>query len=120
MNLNHSSVSLSWQPPFSYPWNFGIASLAFLPYNDQRRMLRLSRAFHAVALRYTFSSIRIYMEARAHHLYAEMFSCDLDELERQSALELRLLYRSWQLLQRISYDPTFAALVKEMAVVMQD
>ena len=76
----------------------------------QRVVLSVCRSLHDIALRFLFSSIKVYF-------FTENLARDLtNNTERYEILEA-LATRSYELLERCCMDPTFASIVRDLTVV---
>lgn len=75
----------------------------YLPASEQLKLLHVSRLFHDIALRFVFSTVRIHLAG------SDWEMTDADDIQR-------LMHRSWDILQRIIWDPGFAKVVKTLSV----
>ncbi|KAJ7287129.1 hypothetical protein C8J57DRAFT_1048758 [Mycena rebaudengoi] len=83
-----------------------------LPPSQRRRMLRVSRILHDIALRFVFRVVKIYF------MHGEpgfvMLNTENERYVRETADYL--LHRSWEILHRIISEPCFASVVKVLSV----
>ncbi|KAH6914011.1 hypothetical protein BKA70DRAFT_1260171 [Coprinopsis sp. MPI-PUGE-AT-0042] len=87
--------------------------LHFVPLFEQGKLLQVSRLFHDIAVPLVFSAIKIYFIG-GDGAYA-FLSTTHDEFKEE--ITSKLMIQSYQLLRRITTDPSFAWIVKSVTVI---
>lgn len=88
--------------------------IQYLRYSHQMPFLHVSRAFHAITIRFVFSAIRIYFVGKES---AEFLATSHGPpLPAAEVLEQNM-QRSWEILQYIKDNPEFASVVRTVSVV---
>ena len=90
----------------------------FLPREDQKTILFVSKPLHDYALSLLFSRVTICLGLwRLYGLVPNPFHQDMDEEEESEQGQLERQHNiAWEILRRISRDPQFARIVKVMSV----
>ncbi|KAF9464969.1 hypothetical protein BDZ94DRAFT_1254974 [Collybia nuda] len=88
--------------------------IQFLQYSHQIPFLHVSRSFHAIAVRFVFASIRIYLVGKES---SEFFAMSYGPPLPSDEILERSMQRSWEILQHIKDNPEFASVVKTIIVV---
>jgi len=84
-----------------------------VPRVEQTKLLGVCRAFHDIALELVFQAIKIYFVGGS--AAGKMLNSDSEEFVNE--ITQKLMIRSWELLRRITRDPSFARVVKSMTVI---
>lgn len=87
--------------------------LQFVPLFEQGKLLQVSRLFHDIAVPLVFSEIKIYFIG-GDGAYT-FLSTTHDEFKEE--VTSKLMTQSYQLLRRITTDPSFAWIVKSVTVI---
>lgn len=98
-------------PPF--PPEIWTHTVSLLPISQQKLLLGVSRFFHDLALRFVFSSVKVYILGG----YRVCQMLDTNNESFAIEVEQNLMRRSWEILYRILTDTQFALLVRDMTVV---
>lgn len=85
-----------------------------LQYSHQIPLLHVSRAFHAITIRFVFAAIRIYLVGKES---AEFLATSYGPPPPSEEILERGMQRSWEILQHIKDNPEFASVVKTVSVV---
>lgn len=83
--------------------------IGYLPHARQIPLLHVSRNFHDIAIRYIFSTVKIYFMGQE---FREMYiSPALGE-----TIDM-VMHQSWEILHHITQNYKFACVVKSIAVI---
>jgi hypothetical protein len=91
-------------------WNQVIEALpqAYLP-----PLLGVSSQFHDIVIRFLFSSVKIYFIGGERGLGM----LNIFDLDWMNDVALKLMRKSWEILNHICQDPRFAKVVKSITVI---
>ena len=85
-----------------------------VPQPEQIKLLEVSRLFHDIALDLVFSAVKIYILGGEKAVTALNANGNYDFAEE---VVEKLMTRSWEILRRITQDPSFSKVVKSLTVV---
>ncbi|KAJ2928663.1 hypothetical protein H1R20_g8459, partial [Candolleomyces eurysporus] len=85
-----------------------------VPQPEQTKLLEVSRLFHDIALDLVFSAVKIYFLGGEKALTVLNANDNYDFAEE---VVRKLMTRSWEILRRITQDPSFSRVVKSLTVV---
>lgn len=84
-----------------------------VPKHNLSQLLGVCSAFHDIAIRYLFSSIKIYFIGG----YRGLNMLNAPDDSRIEEITQSLMIKSWEILNHICQDPRFASIVRSITVI---